>query len=277
MINEKILDGRLIAGRIYEKISATIKTKHLQPKLSIIQVGNNSASNIYVNKKLRIAKELGISANLYKFDIDAKKDEIIDRIERCNQEYSGTIVQLPLPNHLDSSEIINNIHPDLDVDGLTIVNQGLLFNGHPNICPCTPLGVVTLLKNYNIDILGKHVVIVGRSNLVGKPLMQMMLHEDATVTLCHSKTNNLKDITSSADILISATGCAKFIKRDFVKENAIVVDIGISYVNNKISGDVDFDDVFQKVSKITPVPGGVGPMTVAMLMYNTMKVAENFV
>ena len=275
MIHEKIIDGRLIADRVYNDIYTKINTKNLHPKLSIIQVGNNPASNIYVNKKLNIAENLGINTNLYKFNSNIQKEVLVEQIQKCNQENSSTIVQLPLPKHLNANEIIDNIDSKLDVDGLTTINQGLLFSGQHCICPCTPLGVMTLLKNYNIDVVGKHAVIIGRSNLVGKPLMQMMLNANATVTLCHSKTINLQSITSTADILISATGCAKFINSNFIKQNAIVIDIGISYINNKICGDVDFDDVIDKVSKITPVPGGVGPMTVAMLMYNTVQVAEN--
>lgn len=273
--NDKILDGKLVANEVYKHLSEKISSKNLTPSLSIIQVGDNHASNIYVRNKLLTARRIGITANLFKFDDSVSHDLLIDQIDKLNKEGSAIIVQLPLPKHLNQYEIINSIEPSLDVDGLTTKNQSLLFANKLGIQPCTPLGVIKLLDFYNIPIEGQHVVVIGRSNLVGKPLSIMLLNKNATVTICHSKTKNLSDITSCADILISAVGIPMFIKQNFVKDGAIVVDVGINRGNdNKICGDVDFENVINKVSKITPVPGGVGPMTIAMLMYNTVNIFE---
>jgi len=272
--SEKILDGRFVANTVYGELIKKITSKNLSPALSIIQIGDNSASNIYVRNKLIKSSKIGIKANLFKFEESVSYEQIIDKISELNSLKTGIILQLPLPKHLNSFEIINHIDPKLDVDGLTSVNQISIFNNTDGLKPCTPLGIINILDHFKVRIEGKHAVVVGRSNLVGKPLSMMLLNRNATVTVCHSKTENLSDITSSADILISAAGIPHLIKENFVKEGATVIDVGINRKNGKICGDVDFENVIRKVGKITPVPGGVGPMTIAMLMKNTVRIFD---
>ena len=274
--SEKILDGRLVADTVYEELVKKITSQNLNPVLSVVQVGDNPASNIYVRNKLATAQKIGIRANLFKFEESVSPEQLIDKISELNSLKTGIIVQLPLPKHLNAFEIINHIDPAMDVDGLTSVNQISLFNNTDGLKPCTPLGVINILDHFKARIEGKHAVVVGRSNLVGKPLSMMLLNRNATVTVCHSRTENLSEITSTADILVSAVGIPHLIKENFVKKGATVIDVGISRKDGKICGDVDFENVIQKVGKITPVPGGVGPMTIAMLMKNTVSVSEKF-
>jgi len=272
--SDKILDGRLVANTVYEDLLKKIESENLSPSLSVVQVGDNPASNIYVRNKLATAQKIGIKANLFKFEESVSYEQLIDKISELNSLKTGIIVQLPLPKHLNAFEIINHIDPALDVDGLTSVNQISLFNNTDGLKPCTPLGVINILDHFKTRIEGKHAVVVGRSNLVGKPLSMMLLNRNATVTVCHSRTENLSKITSTADILVSAVGIPHLIKENFVKEGATVIDVGINRKDGKICGDVDFENVIRKVGRITPVPGGVGPMTIAMLMKNTVSVSE---
>lgn len=273
-----IIDGKHVA----EKITAELKQKVLQmqkkPHLAVIQVGDNTASNIYVNLKQKKAEEIGIKSTVIKLPENITEQELIKEINELNEDKSvhAILVQLPLPKHINEKNIIKTISPKKDVDGFTAQNTGDLLNGMiPSAYPCTPKGVLRLLKEYNIAIDGKHAVIVGRSNIVGKPLAIMLLNNNATVTICHSKTKNLTQITKQADILISAVG-KKIIFKDMVKENAVVIDIGIfKDENGKTTGDVDFDNVKEITSFITPVPKGVGPMTIASLMENTIELFEN--
>lgn len=272
-----IIDGKKIADNITEQLKQKTSKLNIKPHLAVIQVGNNAASTIYVNLKKKKAEEIGIQSTIIKFDDIISEENLIKEIEKLNNDTSvhAILVQLPLPKHICSDNIIKAISPKKDVDGFTAQNSGDLLNGLiPMTYPCTPKGVMRLLQEYNINIEGKHAVIVGRSNIVGKPLAIMLLNRNATVTICHSKTKNLKEITKQADILISAVG-KKIIFKDMVKKDAVVIDVGIfKDENGKTTGDVDFDNVKDITSYITPVPKGVGPMTIAMLMENTIELFE---
>lgn len=272
-----IIDGKSVADKITEQLKQKISQLQDKPHLAVIQIGNNAASTIYVNLKKKKAEEIGIKSTVINLDENIEEKELIYKIEKLNNDNSvhAILVQLPLPKHINESNIIKAITPNKDVDGFTAQNTGDLFNGiKPKAYPCTPKGVLKLLKEYNIKIQGKHAVIVGRSNIVGKPLAIMLLNEHATVTICHSKTKNLPEITKQADILISAVG-KKIIFKDMVKKNAVVIDVGIfKDENNKTTGDVDFENVKEIAAYITPVPKGVGPMTIACLMENTIELYE---
>ncbi len=270
---DKLINGKIISNDIKEEIKKEVEKLEVKPKLVVIQVGDNDASNIYIKNKGLACKYVGMNFEHLKFSEDILESELTKEIEQLNNNslVNGIIVQLPLPKNLNTKKILNKVDFNKDVDGLTDINLGKLFNGEENLTPCTPTGIIYLLKKYNIELKGKHVVIVGRSILVGKPLIHMLLNEDATVSICHSKTNNLKKYTKQADILIVAIGKKQFIKKDMVKKNVIVIDVGINKFENKISGDVDFDNVIKLVSLITPVPNGIGPMTIAMLLKNTLK------
>ena len=267
-----ILNGKEVALGIKEELKKEVSKITPKPSLVVIQVGDDPASNIYVNSKAKLALEIGYEFCHVKFNSDVTEEEIITKIEEINEndKINGVIVQLPIPKHLNANKIINKIDPIKDIDGLTELNAGKLLTGDASLVSCTPKGIITLLKHYNIELQGKHVVIVGRSNLVGKPLIGLCLNENATVTICHSKTKNLEEITKTADILIVAIGKSKFINEKYVKEGSIIVDVGINRVDGKLYGDVDFDSVFKKSSFITPVPGGVGPMTTISLMENVL-------
>ncbi len=272
-----IIDGKSVADKITEQLKQKLSQLQDKPHLAVIQIGNNAASTIYVNLKKKKAEEIGIKSTVINLDENIEEKELIYKIEKLNNDNSvhAILVQLPLPKHINESNIIKAITPNKDVDGFTAQNTGDLFNGiKPKAYPCTPKGVLKLLKEYNIEIQGKHAVIVGRSNIVGKPLAIMLLNEHATVTICHSKTKNLPEITKQADILISAVG-KKIIFKDMVKKNAVVIDVGIfKDENNKTTGDVDFENVKEIAAYITPVPKGVGPMTIACLMENTIELYE---
>jgi len=269
----KIIDGKRIAEDIYKELETEIMPYKGKIGLAVVLVGDDPASATYVRNKERACKRLGINFILSKFPDSVSREEILGNISHLNEDdrIMGIIVQLPLPKHIDGFEITKSILPIKDVDGLHPENLGRLLSGRPNIIPCTPLGIVELLKRENIEIKGKKAVIVGRSNLVGKPLFHLLLSMDATVTVCHSKTKNLKEETSQADILAVAVGVPRLIKRNMVKQRAVVIDVGINKVDNKLVGDVDFEEVLEVASSITPVPGGVGPITVAMLMKNVFK------
>ena len=262
-----ILDGKKLKEEILENLKD--KVKDLDLTLAVIQIGHDEASNVYIKQKKKICESLNINFNYYNYEDDVKEEEIIKLIRRLNKDKTtGILLQLPIPEHLNVNRIINEIDYRRDVDGLTDKNIANLSSNKGGLIPCTPKGIRTLLNAYNIPLEGANVVIVGRSNLVGKPLSKLMINENATVTVCHTKTVNLKDITKRADILVVATGCAHLIKDDMVKKGAAVIDVGISRINEKLVGDVDFDNVKKKASYITPVPGGVGPMTIASLAEN---------
>ena len=272
----ELLKGTELAKSIRDDIKIKTKGFMIKPCLAVIQVGDNPASNIYIKKKEEACNEAGIYFKLLRYNENALEKEITNKIvELNNDEYvNGIIVQLPLPDYLNSQRIVNHITSTKDVDGLNDINTGRLFDGKDGMFPCTALGVMELLKSKNIEIAGKNVVIVGRGKLVGKPLMGLLLKNDATVTVCHSKTIDLKSYTSKADILISCTGVKGLITSDYIKDGAVVIDTGVTVIDGKTYGDVDTANVIDKVSYITPPIGGVGPMTVAMLLSNTIKSYE---
>lgn len=267
-----ILDGKKVASELTLNIAKEIKNEGFDITLALILVGDNPASQIYVRNKNKACESANIKVKNYVLDSSISEVELINIIKECNSDkkINGILVQMPLPKHIDSNKIINTIDPNKDVDGLTSVNQGKLMEGLPTIASATPKGIITLLKRYNIEIKGKHVVIVGRSILVGKPLIHLFLQNDATVTICHSKTNDLASITKQADILVCAIGKAKFFSGDMVKKGAVIVDVGINRTEEGIVGDVDFNEVERIASFITPVPKGVGPMTIASLLENIL-------
>lgn len=263
----EILDGKKIREEILEDLKE--KVKDLNLTLAVIQIGEDPASSIYIGQKEKMCNNLGINFKHYNLKDDVNNDEVISLINKLNNdETTGILLQLPIPKHLDEQKILNTINYKKDVDGLTNANVANLVLNERGLIPCTPKGVMTILKHYNINLNGKKVVIIGRSNLVGKPLFNLMLNENATVTLCHSKTKDLKEYTLNADIVVAAVGKPKFVTEDMIREGAIVVDVGISRVDGKVVGDVDYDNIKDKASYITPVPGGVGPMTIASLAEN---------
>ena len=268
-----ILDGKSIKNKIMDELRDEVVNLSIKPKLVVIQIGNNEASNVYIKQKCNMCNYIGYDFEHIKLDSDVTTEMIIDVIDGLNNDGSvtGILVQLPLPLGIDTDMVVNRISPLKDVDGLTDLNNGMLFHNKDALYSCTPYGVMELLNRYNISVSGKNVVIVGRSDLVGKPMGVMMLNKDATVTICHSKTKNLSEFTKNADILVVAVGRPNFITSDMVSEGTVVIDVGISRMDNGLCGDVDFNSVKDKCSYITPVPGGVGPMTVAMLGKNILK------
>lgn len=269
-----ILDGKRLRNKILEGLKFEVECFDKKPSLAVILVGNDTASQIYVNSKKRTAEGLGIESKVYTYPDDVLEDTILEKIKELNEDstVNAILVQLPLPEHINKQKVINAIAPEKDVDCFTLENTGKLFAGlEPNAYPCTPQGVLFLLDEYGINLDGKHVVVIGRSNLVGRPMAQMALMRNATVTICHSHTKNLESITKTADVLISAVG-EVLIEDDMMKDDCVVIDVGISRGGNgKIRGDVNFETVSKKVAYISPVPGGVGPMTIASLMVNTVK------
>jgi len=271
-----VLNGKFLASIIKEEIKyeiSELKKRGIKPCLSVILVGDNPASQKYVSFKEKACKELGIESVLFKLPNDASEEELENLIEELNnnQSINGILVQLPLPNHLNQNKILQKIEPLKDVDGFTPYCLGRLLTDNPLFIPCTPKGILKMLDVHDIPIEKKNAVVIGRSIIVGKPLSLLLLKRNATVTICHSKTENLSEITKKADILCVAIGKPHFITADMVKEGAVVIDVGINVIyNGKVVGDVDFDSVKNKASYITPVPGGVGPMTIAMLMENTL-------
>ena len=272
-----VMDGKALRDKLLENLKLKLDKFEVKPTLVVVLVGDNPASKIYVNNKKKMADKLGINSEIINYPADISEEILLDKINDLNNDDSVTaiLVQLPLPKHINKFNVINAISPEKDVDGFTPQNLGFLFAGEePYVYPCTPKGILLLLDEYHIDVEGMHVVIVGRSNIVGKPLSQMLLNKNATVTICHSHTKNLSDITKTADILISAVG-EKIIEENFIKQNCVVIDVGIfKDENGKTRGDVNFDAVAPKTSFITPVPGGVGPMTIASLMLNTIELFE---
>lgn len=277
MNSTKIINGKEISLKIKDKIKEDIsiikRNNKRIPKLAVIIVGEDPASKTYVKNKEKACKYVGMDSEIICFPESVEESILLEKINVSNNDNNvdGILVQLPLPKHISTQIVINSINPRKDVDGFHPENISKLFLGEKGFIPCTPKGVVTLLDYINYDLTGKNVVIVGRSNIVGKPLSLLCLQRNATVTIAHSKSENLKEICKKADVLITAIGKAKFFNSEYIKENAIVIDVGINRdENNKLCGDVDFEDVYKKVSAITPVPGGVGPMTIASLLSNTM-------
>jgi methylenetetrahydrofolate dehydrogenase (NADP+)/methenyltetrahydrofolate cyclohydrolase len=272
-----ILDGKKEAALLREEIKKEIleiKTKsNKSPGLSVILIGDFAPSQIYVKNKEKYSKEVGIASEIIKYSKEVKESEILEKIEELNNNdnVSGILVQLPLPEHIDKEKIINAIKPSKDIDGFHPINVGNLSAGYKAIVPCTPLGCLLLIRKVEKNLTGKHAVIIGRSNLNGKPMAQLLLKEDCTVSIVHSKTKDLKVECQKADILVVAVGVANLIKGDWVKKDSIIIDVGINKVADKIVGDVDFEQVKDKVKAITPVPGGVGPMTIACLLKNTLE------
>lgn len=269
----EIINGKEISSKIREKLKNEIEEKKLKPGLAIIMVGNNPASEIYVRNKIKACAEIGIKEELYQYDENVSEKEIINCIIKLNNDenINGIMVQSPLPNDLDEDKIMNYITPEKDVDGFGISSLGYLASNEEKFISATPYGIIKLLEYKNIDIEGKNVVIIGRSKIVGRPLALALLNRNATVTITHSKTKNLKEITKTADILIVAIGKAKFITGGDIKDDAVVIDVGINRIDGKVVGDVDFESCKEKASYITPVPGGVGPMTIAMLLTNVVE------
>lgn len=268
-----ILDGKNIKKVVLDEIKSEVNNLSVKPKLVVIQVGNNEASNVYIKQKSNMCEYVGYEYEHIKLENSVTEEDVINVINRLNNDEKVTaiLVQLPLPDGMDTNKIVNSISPKKDVDGLTDLNNGMLFHGKDTLYSCTPYGVMELLDRYDISVSGKNVVIVGRSDLVGKPMAMMMLDRDATVTVCHSKTKNLKEFTKNADILVVAVGKPNLITEDMISDGVVILDVGINRTDTGLCGDVLFDSVKDKCSYITPVPGGVGQMTVAMLSKNVLK------
>lgn len=276
----ELINGKELAKKIRGELKLEVEElnkKGIKPKLAVIMVGDDKASGVYVRNKSKACNEIGIEFEEFLMDSSIKQEELINLINTLNEreDINGILLQSPIPPQLNIREAFNNINYKKDVDGFNPINVGKLSIGEDSFISCTPYGVIKMLEEYNIPIEGKRAVIIGRSNIVGKPLIQCLLNKNATVTVCHSRTKNIEEITKEADILIAALGKPKFVKEDMVKENAVVIDVGINRnEEGKLVGDVDFENVSKKASYITPVPGGVGPMTIAMLMNNVVKAAK---
>ena len=276
----QIIDGKELAKNIRLKLKDEVielKNADINPKLAVIMVGDDKASKVYVKNKSKACEDVGIEYEEYILPANTKMEELLELIEKLNNDETvhGILVQSPLPKGLDANEAFRTISPKKDVDGFNPINVGKLSLNQDCFVSCTPYGIIKMLEAYNIQIEGAHAVIIGRSNIVGKPLAQCLLNKNATVTICHSRTKNLKEITKQAEILIAAIGKAKFVTEDMVKDGATVIDVGINRMDDgKLLGDTDFENIKDKASYITPVPGGVGPMTIAMLMHNVVKAAK---
>ena len=275
----KILDGKMLSAKIKEDIrkeTEELKAKGINPGLAVIIVGDDPASRVYVNNKKKACEACGFYSEEHALPAETTEEELLKLIDELNnrKDINGILVQLPLPKGIDSEKVLLAIRPEKDVDAFHPVNVGKIMIGNFDFLPCTPAGVMELIHLTDIDVAGKECVVIGRSNIVGKPQAMLLLHENATVTICHSRTKDLKEVTKRADIIVAAVGKAKFVTRDMVKEGAIVIDVGMNRdENGKLCGDVDYESVEPVASAITPVPGGVGPMTIAMLMKNTIKAA----
>lgn len=275
-----IIDGKAISAKTKEELRsevAALKEKGVSVGLAVIIVGDDPASRVYVNNKKKACELLGIYSEEYALPAETTMEQLLGLIDELNSrsDINGILCQLPLPRHLDEKAVINAISPEKDVDAFHPVNVGKIMIGDFDFLPCTPAGVMRLIDESGVEIEGKNCVVIGRSNIVGKPMAMLLLHRNATVTICHSRTRNLSEVTKNADILVAAVGKANFVTPDMVKEGAVVIDVGINRLDNgKLCGDVDFDAVAEKCSFITPVPGGAGPMTIAMLMANTVTAAK---
>ena len=288
MTSSKVLSGLDTAATVYESFNDRIKvlsTKGVVPGLCVVLVGEDPASQIYVRTKSKKLKSLGLVSETIRLDADVTEQKLLSIIEdlNANSKFHGILVQMPLPEHINSQNVINSINPTKDVDGFHPENVGWLSIGKPRFIPCTPKGIMRIFSHYNIDLTGKDIVVIGRSNIVGRPMSILVSSNNAngTCTVCHSRTKNINDYSRNADIIISAIGVPNFLTSEMIKEDSIIIDVGINRIDSdnekgyKIVGDADYDSVFDKVSKITPVPGGVGPMTIAMLVENTIEAAEN--
>lgn len=277
----EIINGKKLAKKIREDLKVKceeLKGKGVNPKLAVIMIGDDKASQIYVRNKSKACEEIGIEFEEHLLDGNIEQQDLIDLIKRLNQDEKihGILLQSPIPKHLDINEAFRTIAPGKDVDGFNPLNVGKLCLNQDTFVSCTPYGIMKMFEAYDIDLTGKNVTILGRSNIVGKPLIQCCLNKNATVTICHSKTKNLKQYTQKADVVIAAIGKSKFVRADMIKEGAVIIDVGINRdEDGNLTGDVDFENVYNKVSYITPVPGGVGPMTIAMLMNNVIKACLN--
>ena len=275
----RIIDGKVISDAVKERVKSGVeelKAKGITVGLAVIIVGEDPASKVYVANKKKACEALGIISEEYALPESTTEAELLSLIKELNEKKSinGILCQLPLPRHLDEKLIINSIVPEKDVDAFHPVNVGKIMIGDYDFVPCTPAGVMEMLKYENIEVAGKTCVVIGRSNIVGKPMGMLLLHQNGTVTICHSRTKNLKEVCKTADILVAAVGKAGFVTEDMVKDGAVVIDVGMNRENGKLCGDVDYEAVAPKTSAITPVPGGVGPMTIAMLMQNTLTAAK---
>ena len=275
-----LMDGKAVSAKVKEEVAKSVKALNeqgIEAKLAVVIVGDDPASRVYVNNKKKACEACGIVSEEYALSADTKEEELLNLIDELNEraDLNGILVQLPLPRGLDEKKIIERIRADKDVDAFHASNVGKIMIGEYDFLPCTPAGVMEILKHYDVNPEGKNCVVIGRSNIVGKPMAMLLLHDNGTVTICHSRTLNLKKITKGADILVAAVGRPKFVKADMVKDGAVVIDVGIHRMDDgKLCGDVDFEKVKDKASMITPVPGGVGPMTIAMLMKNTLKACK---
>ncbi|MBC2069753.1 bifunctional methylenetetrahydrofolate dehydrogenase/methenyltetrahydrofolate cyclohydrolase FolD [Listeria seeligeri] len=276
----QIIDGKKLAKEIQGKVTtevAELAKNGKKPGLAVVLVGDNQASRTYVRNKQKRTEEAGMKSVLMELPETVSEEKLLEVVEELNTDETihGILVQLPLPKHISEEKVIDTISYDKDVDGFHPVNVGNLFIGKDSFVPCTPAGIIELIKSTGTQIEGKRAVVIGRSNIVGKPVAQLLLNENATVTIAHSRTKDLPEVAKEADILVVATGLAKFVKKDYIKPGAVVIDVGMDRdVNNKLCGDVDFDDVVDVAGFITPVPGGVGPMTITMLLANTLKAAK---
>ncbi|PIN68550.1 bifunctional methylenetetrahydrofolate dehydrogenase/methenyltetrahydrofolate cyclohydrolase FolD [Candidatus Woesearchaeota archaeon CG11_big_fil_rev_8_21_14_0_20_43_8] len=272
-----VIDGKTIAESIRNGLKKRINASSVKPCLAVVLVGEDPASKIYVRLKKKACEEIGIISLEHRMPEETTQDELLRLVDKLNsdKDVHGILIQLPLPSHIDANKVIENIVTEKDVDGFTSFNAGKLMQGKDSMEPCTPKGIMRLLDKYEVDIMGKNAVVIGRSNIVGKPIAMMLLRRHATVTLCHSKTKNLGDITKKADILVAAVGKPGMITEEMVKPGAVVVDVGTNRISDgKLVGDVDFEGVKEIAGLITPVPGGVGPMTIAMLLENTVDAAK---
>lgn len=275
----EIIDGKLVSKAVKDEVAkevSEIKKTGITPCLAVILVGDDPASRVYVNNKKKACEQVGFISEEYVLSADTSMDELLELVDKLNKraDVNGILCQLPLPKHLDEKEVIDAISPLKDVDAFSPINVGKIMIGDYDFLPCTPAGVMELLRYYNIEVEGKNCVVIGRSNIVGKPMAMLLLHKNGTVTVCHSRTKNVKEICADADILVAAVGKADFVTADMVKEGAVVIDVGMNRKDGKLCGDVKFDEVSEKASFITPVPGGVGPMTIGMLMKNTLKATK---
>ena len=274
-----LLDGKIMAAQVMEELKNkvdSLKEKGVTPGLAVILVGEDPASQVYVRNKGLACEQLGMTSETLRLPAETSQEELENIIDNLNRDdrYNGILVQLPLPRHLDEASALRKILPEKDVDGFHIENAGKLFTGQDGVVACTPKGIIYMLEKAGVPLSGKNAVVIGRSNIVGKPIAMLLLDKNCTVTICHSRTQNLAEHTKNADVLVAAVGKPRFVTADMVKEGAAVVDVGINRVDGKLCGDVDFDAVAEKAGYITPVPGGVGKMTICMLMANTVEAAE---
>ncbi|MGZ9586161.1 bifunctional methylenetetrahydrofolate dehydrogenase/methenyltetrahydrofolate cyclohydrolase FolD [Paenibacillus marinisediminis] len=275
-----VMDGKAVSAAMREEMKQEVerlKSLNIQPGLAVVLVGDDAASQVYVNSKHKACNEIGYYSEVHRMPADTSEEELLAMIDRLNNQDTihGILVQLPLPKHINEKAVINAIAVEKDVDGFHPVSVGNLVIGDDSLLPCTPAGVIEMLKRYQVQIAGKHAVVIGRSNIVGKPVSLLLQREHATVTMCHSRTENIKELTKLADIVVVAIGRANYLDRSYLKPGAVVIDVGMNRLESgKLAGDVDYQDVKDMCEWITPVPGGVGPMTITMLMYNTLKSAK---